>query len=220
VDHLDTGNTAALDEGASGLLSPNTLTLTITSQRYLNRQLTSIMFSPNFTSSCDYGVSNPYWSHDQTTVPCNDIWTAQLPWSFAASSCGLTRTDSFDSVFVVFTGTITVTMEDTLGPLHNQSISRMVVTIVNFEVAFPKTILIDADSLTIYSTDADLLASITSQQFSSPTLSGRMRLFTTLQYPYQLTSPTMSGHPPNTDAQVQLVAIAVLYLARPLHRIL
>jgi hypothetical protein len=174
-----------LDDSASGFLSLNVLTIVIRSTLVNNRSQAVISLQGYSDANCNAPGVN--WQRTEDDVNCIESYTANLPWSLLSSSCGLAQTNNTDTI--VFTGTILVNQVEILSEINGQNITRSIDTPFNFQLIFPRNVQVNSSDPVIFA-PINVEAAVTHVGFTMPF--GDINLFTSIQYPFILTNPSVS----------------------------
>lgn len=179
---LQVNNVPSLDTSSSGFKSNSIVSLVIESVLVDNRTDATITLNAA-QAICNYPGSQ-YWS--RSVVNCTEVWTAQIPWDVAAQFCNLARSEDVD--WISFSGAIDVYQKDVLGAIRGTPITRDISTGFEYRLRFPKSVSAEAPTIQVF---APILveAAVTSQSYDALTSNGKINLFTSVQYPFELVNP-------------------------------
>jgi len=168
----------------SGFLSQNTLTVVLQSVIVDQRDEAVITFKDADVSCIQ--VWNRVFD-DVTT--CLETYTAAIPWDMLSSHCGLTRTESANAI--EYEGTIIVSQTDHLSQIRGQDITRDTVSPFAFMITFPKNVAVNSSQLAIFA-PISVQSAIIKREFDSNTGYGHFLLYTSVEYPFILQTPSIS----------------------------
>merc|ERR1712072_34842 len=114
---------------------------------------------------------------------------ANISWS-VARDCTTSRTET--ATEIVFDGDIEVKQVETLNAIRGTAVTRDVMTGMAYEVRFPKEITLTSGQVQVFSPIL-VIAAVTEQDFQSDTTQGTAQLFTSVQWPFMLTSATINS---------------------------
>jgi len=84
-----------------------------------------------------------------------------------------------------------VTTVDDLGTIRGEDVERTMTNSYPFSVTFPRYAVVNNSEVDVYG-PIDVIAAITEQDFDPISKSGTIRLYTSIQYPFLLTVPTIN----------------------------
>ena len=146
---------------------------------------TDAIITLNATSpNCNY--PGPNWV--KTIVNCTEIWNATIPWQIAYQECGLNRTETNQSI--IFDGWIDIFQQDILGIISGTPITRNLSTNFEYKVVFPKTF--STQSYLQVLSPVSVNAAIVSESFDVASIEGKLNLFTSVEWPFELVQPQIS----------------------------
>jgi hypothetical protein len=133
---------------------------------------------------------------------CTVILRAVSPWATLRPSCGVyLDAASSSSTWAVFRGSLLIDLFETnLPSIRTRTVTRLVHSVLPFQVRFPKSVSADSD-VTVYSPvnlNSAIIRQFTillpNEEVQAQSL---IRLFTSIQYPFKLTSPTWGARSRN-----------------------
>jgi len=212
---LSTLDPPFFDVDNSGFKTLDALTLTVrASRRYYLAQVNESSEDFNHDAACVnlwQLIPNP-----NDVTDCTVWLQAVIPWSEVRPFCGVyLDTTQSDSTHSIFRGSVLLNLwESNIPNARSTQLTRLIHSVFPFSLSFPLTVS-TSQTLTVYAPVA--LDSAIIRQFtvrlpsaSSPTTAD-IRLYTSIQYPFKLISPSL-GVTSRNDFSISPIVETVNYL--------
>jgi hypothetical protein len=185
---LTASKPANLVAAQSGFVSMNTLRLQVTSDQVDNRPV-SVVSLPS--GSCTVPTATVPRPGVSATPACQEDLTLDFDWPTLRPCLSVTTVGTQQ----VFTGTLRVTQTDTLDALRNEAITRTTVTDLEYTVAFETESMLTLATVRVFAPVAVQAAVtqsrvVTTAGASASPIQVEVRVFTSVQGPYQIGTPT------------------------------
>jgi len=174
-----------------------------------NREVTEIFFSNK--ALCNY--PGPNWTKGVAIdgpSSCTDTYSAVIPWAEfyntttgadqMTDGCGLSM-NTTDPNFIIYTGEMAVTyadqiiVNDSVRPIN---LTRTSISDLRYQISFPTSIQVQTTA--IGSSDPRVLSAIIGQSYNPQNGKLAVQLFTSIQYPYTLSTITTQVTPSQTSS--------------------
>lgn len=138
-------------------------------------------------AACSYPVNTDL---TKTFDHCHDVFTGVVDIRKVRDTCGFAQATAANKE--TLTGTVHVHAVDTLGEFRGHAISRSTKAVHKLVLSLPTFVNLTTTQLTIFS-PVELFAAVTYQEYTASTDSATITLTTSVQWPYLLTSQSISS---------------------------
>lgn len=178
----------ALQVNQSGVVNGITLDLTfVSAAAFIN---STFAFVGAANASCN-SVSNVFWTTAAgNPTACSIRYEALIPLNYALAQCGFQRDESQSGV-TSFSATVLMTTNELKSTLRGLAITQTVQSSVTVTLKVSTTITTTSGTLQVYGSRITF-SRVVNQVFSPINYVATLQVFTSVQFPYQLTAPVLA----------------------------